>query len=91
MKRIINYDSPTTNVFKEGIYNLNSYGAFLQNKIYGVQNISKDKTSYIIIFDYNFVTLQSIKLAPLCTRYTLNPLKSSYKIVIIGDGDIYIS
>lgn len=87
MKRII----PTTNIFKEGVYNLTDFAGLLQNKIYGVQNISQNKIAYIIIFDYNFVILQSIELAPQCIKYTLTPLKYNYKVVIIGDGDVYIS
>lgn len=87
MKRVI----PTTNVFNEGIYNLNDFGALLQNKIYEAQNVSQNKIAYIIIFDENFVILQSIKLIPKCIKYTLAPLKSSYRVIIIGDGDVCIS
>jgi hypothetical protein len=87
VKRII----PTTNVFKEGVYNLTDFKGLLQDKIYGVQNVSLDKIAYIIILDNNFVILQSIELIPQSIKYILAPLKSNYKVVIIGDGDVYIA
>lgn len=87
MKRFI----PTTNVFKEWVYNLADFEWLLQNKIYGFQNISQNKIVYIIIFDYSFVILQSIELVPQSIKYILAPLKYNYKVVIIGNGDIYIS
>ncbi|MBD7911449.1 hypothetical protein [Clostridium cibarium] len=81
----------TSNVFKEGIYNLSDFEAILKDKIYKVQNVSTDKSSYIIIFDSNLKTLQSIMLDPHSIKYDVTPLKSSYKVVIAGDGEIYFS
>jgi hypothetical protein len=83
--------SPNTNVFKEGIYNLTDLEAFLENSLYEAQNISQDKIAHIIIFDEDYTLIQSIKLTPNFHKYTLASLKSSYKVVIIGDGDVYIS
>lgn len=79
------------NVFKEGIYCLTSIKGLLKNKIYKVQNVSSNSISYLVLLDNNFTILQSIKLIPQSIQYNLPPLDSSYKIVIIGDGDIYIS
>lgn len=83
--------SITSNVFREGVYNLIDYEAILTDKIYEIQNVSTNKSAYIIVFDNNLVILQSIKLDPQSIKYDLTPLKSSYKIVIVGDGDVYIS
>ena len=92
MKTITRFTfSPDTNVFKEGIYNLTDLGAFLENSFYEAQNISQDKIAHIIIFDEDYTLIQSIKLNPNCPKYTLTSLKSTYKVVIIGDGDVYIS
>lgn len=92
MKTITRFKfSPDTNVFKEGIYNLTDLGTFLENSFYEAQNISLDKIAHIIIFDEDYTLIQSIKLNPNCPKYTLASLKSSYKVVIIGDGDVYIS
>ncbi|MFT8351568.1 hypothetical protein [Clostridium saccharoperbutylacetonicum] len=81
----------TTNVFKEGIYNLSDFEALLTDKIYEVQNVSTNKSSLVIVLDNNLTTLQSIKLNPKSIKYDLTPLKSNYKIIVLGDGDVYIS
>ena len=91
MKRFIAPNTIDTNVLKEGVYNLIDFGMLMNDRVYKVQNISKDNSSYISIFNGDLIMLQSIKLAPQCIRYTLTPLKSNYKIVILGDGDVYIS
>lgn len=84
-------NSLTSNVFNEGIYKLSSYEAVLKDKIYKIENISTDKSSYVTIYDDNFMPLQSIKLQPRSIKYDLTPLKSNYTIVVVGDGDIYFS
>ncbi|MDS0527719.1 hypothetical protein NNC19_18680 [Clostridium sp. SHJSY1] len=81
----------TSNVFKEGIYNLSDFEAILKDKIYKVQNVSTDKNAYVIIFDDNLKTLQSIILTPQSIKYDVTPLKSSYKVVIVGNGEVYFS
>lgn len=91
MKRFIAPTNIDSNVLKEGIYNLVDFGMLFNDKTYMVQNISKENDSYISVFDNNFNLLQFIKLLPQCAKYTLAALKSNYKIVILGDGDVYIS
>lgn len=81
----------TSNVFTEGVYNLSDFEATLKDKIYKVQNVSTDKNAYIIVFDNNLIPLQSIMLNPQSIKYDIAPLKSSYKIVIAGDGEVYFS
>ena len=81
----------TSNVFNEGIYKLSSYEVVLKDRIYKIENISKDKSSYVTIYDDDFTPLQSIKLQPQSIKYNLTPLKSNYTLVIVGDGDIYFS
>lgn len=83
--------SITSNVFKEGVYNLSDFEAILKDKIYEIQNVSTSKSAYVIVLDNNLVTLQSIRLDPQSIKYNLMPLKSNYKIIIAGDGDVYIS
>ncbi|OOM68609.1 hypothetical protein [Clostridium sp. BL-8] len=92
MKTLIRFKfSPDTNIFKEGIYNLTDLGAFLENSLYEAQNVSQNKIANVLIFDEDYTLIQSIKLNPNCPKYTLASLKSTYKVVIIGDGDVYIS
>lgn len=82
---------PTTNVFKEGVYRLSNLENLPISKIFYVQNISLDKEAYIIVYDSNFVALQALKLEAQSVKYNLVPLKSDYRIVLIGDGEIYLS
>ncbi|EHJ00452.1 hypothetical protein CDLVIII_3909 [Clostridium sp. DL-VIII] len=81
----------TSNVFKEGIYKLNTYESILKDKMYKAENVSTDKSSYLTIYDDNFMPLQSIRLQPQSIKYDLTPLKANYTMVIVGDGDIYFS
>lgn len=82
---------PTTNVFKEGVYRLSNLENLPISKIFYVQNVSLDKDAYLIVYDNNFVALQAVKLDPQSAKYNLVPLKSDYRIVLIGDGEIYLS
>lgn len=78
------------NLFKEGIYSLSDFNSSVNN-IYSVQNISSDNIAYLLVFDENQVPLQTIKLEPKSSKYTLVPLSSDYKIVIVGNGEVFIS
>jgi len=82
---------PTTNVFKEGVYRLSNLENLPISKVFYVQNISLNKEAYIIVYDNNFVALQALKLEPQSAKYNLVPLKSDYRIVLVGDGEIYLS
>lgn len=79
------------NVFKEGIYKLADLN-FSSNNLYSIQNISSDNGVYVAIFDNeNTITTQSVKLKPKSLKYKLLPLNPTDRIMIIGDGDVYIS
>lgn len=82
---------PTTNVFKEGVYRLSNLENLPISKIFYVQNVSLDKEAYLVVYDNNFVALQALKLEAQSIKYNLVPLKSDYRIALIGDGEIYIS
>lgn len=82
---------PTTNVFKEGVYRLSNLKNLPISKVFYVQNISPDKEAYLIVYDNSFVALQALKLEAQSIKYNLVPLKSDYRIALIGDGEIYIS
>lgn len=79
-----------TNIFDEGVYKASDFNFSLENK-YTVQNISKKNTVFIQVFDEKQNLLQSIHLSINSEKYNLLPLKSDYSIVIIGNGDVYIS
>ncbi len=86
---IITFASPT-NVFKEGVYKVSDFNLSANNS-YSVQNISSKDGVYVLIFDENQIGLQYIRLAPNSTKYNLVPLKPNYRIVMLGDGEGFIS
>ena len=82
---------PVTNVFKEGVYRLTNFENILAPKIFYAQNVSQNKDAYLVVYDNNFLALQAIKLEPKSIKYNSVPLKSDYRIVLIGDGEVYLS
>ncbi|ADL52998.1 hypothetical protein [Clostridium cellulovorans] len=85
------FTTPTFAVtnFKEGVYQLSNFNVSPGN-LYTIQNISKENNAYIILFDEDQRTLQSIRLEPNSKSYDLLPLKPEYRIVIIGNGEVII-
>ena len=78
-----------TNVFKEGVYKLSDFN-FSKDNIYNIQNTSANSGVFVAIFDENQVVLQTIKLDPKSEKYNLLPLNPTDRIMIIGDGDVFI-
>jgi len=77
------------NVFKEGIYKAADFN-FSSENTYSVQNISSIDGVYVLIFDINQLQMQSIRLAPKSASYNLVPLKPSYRVVVVGKGEVFI-
>lgn len=77
------------NVFREGIYKAADFN-FSSENTYSVQNISLSDSVYILIFDINQLQLQSIRLAPKSANYNLIPLEPSYRVVVVGNGEVFI-
>lgn len=75
--------------FKEGIYQLSNFNISSDN-LYSIQNISSSDSVYVLLLDENQRTLQALRLSPNSGEYTLLPLKPSYRIVIIGNGEVVI-
>ncbi|ADL52999.1 hypothetical protein [Clostridium cellulovorans] len=82
-------DTYASNVFKEGVYKAADFN-FSSGSLYRVQNIS-NKNASIFVFDENQAEIQYIRLNPGSRSYNLVPLRSSYRIAIIGNGEIFIS
>ena len=78
------------NLFKEGVYKLSDFN-FSPNNIYNIQNTSLNGGVFVAIFDKNQVVLQTIKLGPKSEKYNLLPLNPTDRIMIIGDGDVFIT
>ncbi|AYE35718.1 hypothetical protein [Clostridium septicum] len=78
------------NLFKEGIYKVSDFNPPQEDK-YTVQNSSSENSVLIQVYNNNLLLIQSIKLIPSSEKYKLIELLPDYKIVIIGDGEVYIS
>ncbi|MEG2290645.1 MAG: hypothetical protein RR891_08030 [Clostridium sp.] len=77
------------NTFKEGVYKSSDFN-FSPHETYIVQNISPTDSAYLTLYDENQLIIQSIRLEPKSAKYNLIPLKPDYRIVIVGNGEIYI-
>ncbi|GKX66373.1 hypothetical protein [Inconstantimicrobium mannanitabidum] len=77
------------NVFKEGIYKAADFN-FSSENTYSVQNVSPKDSVYVLLFDENQLQMQAIRLGPKSGKYNLLPLKSDYRIAIVGNGDVFI-
>ncbi|MBL4933278.1 hypothetical protein [Clostridium paridis] len=81
---------PITNTFKEGIYSATTLN-LEPNKIYSVQNTSKEHTMHITVYDDHQVILEYLRLEPNTGKQNLLPIKPTYNFVVFGKGDIFIS
>lgn len=86
----LNIRVSAANVFKEGVYKAADFN-FSQNSTYNVQNVSSTNSVYVLLFDEDQLTLQSIRLDPNSSKYNLLPLKPAYRIVIVGNGEVFIA
>ena len=78
------------NVFKEGVYKAADFN-FSENNSYKIQNISSEHSVYVLLYDENQLGIQSIRLEPNSEKYNLRPLKPNYRIIIVGNGEVFIS
>ena len=78
------------NLFNEGVYKSEDFN-FSPNNAYTIQNVSSTDSVYIILFDENQLGIQAMRLEPKSGKYNLLPLKPDYRIVIVGNGQVYIS
>ena len=77
-------------IFKEGVYQLSNLNITQKNR-YTIQNISPDNSVYIALFDEEQRQIQSIHLPPKSENYSLIPLEPSYRIVVVGKGEVIIA
>ena len=75
--------------FKEGIYQVSDLNISKGNN-YTIQNTSVNDSIFMIIFDENQYELQSIHLSPKSIKYNLIQLEPSYRIIIVGNGEVSI-
>lgn len=77
------------NIFNEGVYRLSDFN-FSPNNIYTIQNTSSTGSVFVAIFDENQAVLQTIRLGPNSDKYNLLPLRPTDRIMIVGEGEVFI-
>ncbi len=77
------------NIITEGVYKATDFN-ISPNESYIVQNVSANESVFLTLYDENQVIIQSIRLEPKSAKYNLIPLKPDYRIVIVGNGQIFI-
>lgn len=81
-----------TNILREGVYKVSDL-KFLpntSNKIYTVKNVSNTGHTNVIILNEHPHLVQFLELEPNSEKHNLLPLKPEYKIIVVGDAEIYI-
>ena len=78
------------NILKEGVYQASTITEALGD-IKTVQNISQDSNIYLILLDEDEAIIQTIKMKPKSSKYSLHSLNPNYKIVLVGDGSAFLS
>lgn len=76
--------------FSQGFYSVKDLH-LMENVNYAVQNISPNYDAYLIIFDDQERTNESVRLGPHSQKHILLPVKYNYKILIIGNGELTFS
>jgi len=76
------------NMYKEGFYEISDFNPSKDGS-YHVENMSSYSVC-VIVFNENNINTQVLYLEPKSSRHYLVSLKSEYKIVIVGDGEIHI-
>lgn len=80
----------TSNVLGEGVYNVGDILNLLGDVRY-IQNISSQNTVYFALLDHNRAVMESIIMRPGSGKFSLIELEPSYKLVILGDGEAFLS
>ena len=79
-----------TNVYTEDLYKPSDLN-IIDTNVYTIQNISKDKGLYVVIYNENQKIMQTIQLEPKSKKYELIPIKPEYRIGVIGGGQLQLT
>ena len=77
-------------IFSEGFYYPKDLN-IMENVNPTVQNVSTKFESFMIIFDDKDRIQQAVRLKPNSPKHILLPVKNSYKVTIVGDGELSFS
>lgn len=80
----------STNVLKEGVYTVSDLQISPDN-LYDITNLSSTEDAYILVFDENYVIMQSLRLSPSIKSFNLVPLQPGNRLVVLGKTEIYIT
>ncbi|OPJ65341.1 hypothetical protein [Clostridium chromiireducens] len=86
---VITFAVNITNVIKEGVYTLADLRVSPDN-LYNITNVSSTEDAYIIIFNEDYVIMQSLRLSPIIRSFNLIPLEPQYKLVVLGKTEVFI-
>lgn len=78
------------NLFSQGIYKSSDFNVS-PNDVFTIQNVSTDKKMYLYILDENQVIVESIRLLPNIQKFDTVPIKPDYVILIVGEGQVYLT
>lgn len=85
------YPDPYTNTYKEGIYHIDAKD-FADYVTFNAELVTPDFPTYIMIFNENYTHVLTKRFDSRDNgKLKLGPLKGGYTIVILGEGEIYLS
>ena len=79
----------TIDTFSEGVYTETDL-KMLPNNIYSIENISASNRIFLLVFDEKQRIIQSMLLEPKSPKYNLLPIKTNYRIALIGKGNVIL-
>lgn len=80
-----------TNIFNQGVYRVDTIIKTLGGNLSNIQNISSDKNIYFLLVDENQSVIQALKIEANSPKYELHRLEPNYKIILIGEGSVFLS
>ncbi|MEO2565120.1 hypothetical protein ABHA59_14575 [Clostridium tertium] len=80
-----------TNIFNQGVYRVNSIIEVLGKDLSSIQNISSEKSIYFLLVDENQSVIQALQMEPNSPKYDLHKLQPNFKIILIGEGSVFLS
>ena len=76
--------------YREGIYSLSDLN-ILPNQVYTVQNISKTSGIKMLVYNENYMIIQTLRLNPNSEKIDALPLNQNYTVVVVGGGEITVT
>lgn len=78
------------NTFTQGIHSVSDFN-ISPNDLYIFSNVSKTDKIHLIFLDEKQDIVHTIRLGPNSEEHLTVPIKPNYKVIIIGNGILYIN